>query len=158
MLSKQDLKFNKPDNIGEGTYKYEWIITYLTKLNQLLLNFGMVCTCKKMITTKDWEFWCMVHGNKNGFDCCAVDYSKHNLETFQNLLTDPSFYPDRTNIKGKDPLAFPQIFKNSHRIIAHTYHHKDIFNKYEEKYRLNEKFLLFCKKYNLIDKKDIYIK
>jgi hypothetical protein len=64
MLSKQDLKFDKPDNIVEGTYEYEWIITYLTILNKLLLDLGKVCTYSKMIATKDWEFQCMVHPNK----------------------------------------------------------------------------------------------
>jgi hypothetical protein len=159
MLSKRDLKFDKPDSIGEGTYKYEWLITYTTILNQLLLDLGMVCTCSKMIATKEWEFRCMVHPGKNRFECCPVDYYRHNLEAFQSFLTNNSFYPDRSDITGKGPLAFPQIFKVIHRMIAHIYYnHKDLFNKYEEKYRLNERFLLFCRKYNLIDKKDIYIK
>jgi hypothetical protein len=158
MLSKQDLKFDKPNKIAEGTYQYEWLITYATILNELLVDLGKECTYKKMTATSDWEFRCMVHPPKNGFECCAVDYCLHNLDTLQLLLTDCSFYPDRTNITGKGPLAFPQMFKRIHRMIAHIYHHhKELFNKYEEKYRLNERFLLFCKKYNLIDKKDIYI-
>jgi hypothetical protein len=158
-ISKQDLKFDKPPNLSEDTYKYEWLITFVTILNQLLVDLGRECTCSKMTAGRDWEFWCMVHPNKNGFECCPVDYWIHNLEMFQTLLTNPYFYPDRTDIKGKGPLAFPQMFKNSHRMIAHIYYnHKNLFNKYEEKYRLNERFLLFCRKYNLIDNKDIYIK
>jgi hypothetical protein len=63
------------------------------------------------------------------------------------------------DIKGRSVLAFPQIFKNIHRIIAHIYHHhRDLFNKYEEKYHLNERYLLFCKKFNVIEKKHIVIK
>jgi hypothetical protein len=159
MLSKQDLKFDKPDNIGEGTYQYEWLLTYTAILNELLIDLGMVCTCKKMIATSNWEFRCMAHPGKNGFECCAVDYCLHYLDTFQCLLGNPSFYPDRTDIQGRSVQAFPQMFKRIHRMIAHIYHnHKDLFKKYEEKYRLNERFLLFCKKYNLINKKDIYIK
>jgi hypothetical protein len=159
IISKQDLKFDKPDNISEDTYKYEWLITYLAILNQLLVDLRKECTCKKMIATSDWEFGCMVHPGKNGFECCPVDYFIHNLDTFQTLLTNPSFYPDKSDIQRKGVLAFPSIFKRIHRMIAHIYHHhKNLFNKYEEKYRLNDRFLLFCKKYNLIDKKDIYIK
>jgi hypothetical protein len=78
MLSKQDLKFNKPDNIGEGTYKYEWIIKYLAILNQLLLDLGGVCSCPKMIATKELEFPFMAHPNKKGFEYCPVDYCMHN--------------------------------------------------------------------------------
>jgi hypothetical protein len=131
----------------------------MTILNELLVDLGKECTCKKMTATEDWEFRCMVHINKNGCECCPVDYFTHNLDTFQTLLANRSFFPDRTNIIGKGPLAFPQMFNNIHRMIAHIYHHhKDLFNKYEEKYRLNERFLLFYKKYKMIDKKDIYIK
>jgi hypothetical protein len=159
VLSKQDLKFNKPEKIGEGTYKYEWLLTYIAILNELLVDLGKECTCKKMTVGSDWEFRCMVHPNKNGFECCPIDYYLHNLDTFQNILTDRSFYPDRTDIQGRGVLAFPRMFKVMHRMITHIYHHhKELFNKYEEKYQLNERFLLFCKKYNLIDKKDIYIK
>jgi hypothetical protein len=159
MLSKQDLKFEKPDNIGEGTYQYEWLITFVAILNELLLDLGKECTCKKMTATEDREFRCMMHPNENGFECCTVDYCIHNLDTYQCLLTNRSFYPDRSDITRKGVLAFPRMFKVIHRMIAHIYHnHKDLFNKYEEKYRLNERFLLFYKKYNLIDKKDIYIK
>jgi hypothetical protein len=107
MLSKRDLKFDKPDSIGEGTYKYEWLIKYTTILNQLLLDLGNVCTCSKMIAPKYWEFRCMVHPNKNGFEYCPVDYYRHNLEIFQSLLSNPSFYPNRSDITGKHPLAFP---------------------------------------------------
>jgi hypothetical protein len=102
----------------------------------------------------DWEFLCTMHGGKNGKECCAIDYCVHNLDSFQALLTNPSFYTDRSNIVGKCALAFPQMFKKIHRIIAHTYYsHKILFDKYEEKYCLNERYLLFRKKYEVFDKK-----
>jgi hypothetical protein len=52
MLSKQDLKFEKPDYMSEDTYKYEWLRTYTAMLNQLLVDLGNVCdsmSCLKMI-------------------------------------------------------------------------------------------------------------
>jgi hypothetical protein len=33
LISKQDLKFEKPDNKSEYTYKYEWLRTYTALLN-----------------------------------------------------------------------------------------------------------------------------
>jgi hypothetical protein len=53
MLSKQDLKFDKPDNIGEGTYKYEWLITYVAILNKLLVDLRKECTCSKMTALRN---------------------------------------------------------------------------------------------------------
>jgi hypothetical protein len=139
LISKQNLKFGKPNWMGEDTYKYEWLRIYTAILNQLLVDLGNVCdskSCLKMTAGSDWKFLCMVHNNKKGIQCCPVDYCMHNLESFQKLLTDHSYYCDRINIKGKGVQVFPQIFKFIHRIIAYTYYtHKDFFNKYEEKYR-----------------------
>jgi hypothetical protein len=147
LINKQDLKFEKHDNMSEDTYKYEWLRTYTVILNQFLVDLGNVCLCPKMTSGPDWEFFCVLYGGKNGFECCPVDYCIHNLEMFQTLLTNPSFYPNSSDITGKGPLAFPKILKNMHRMIAHIYHnYKDLFNKYEEKYGFNERNLLFCKK------------
>jgi hypothetical protein len=46
LKSKQDLKFNKADNISEDTYKYEWLRTYTTIFNQLLVDLGNMCDSK----------------------------------------------------------------------------------------------------------------
>jgi hypothetical protein len=40
LISKQDLKFNKPVNMGEHTYKYEILRTYTAIFNQLLVDMG----------------------------------------------------------------------------------------------------------------------
>jgi hypothetical protein len=37
LISKQDLKFNKPDNMSEDTYTYQCLRTYTAILNQLLI-------------------------------------------------------------------------------------------------------------------------
>jgi hypothetical protein len=162
LISKQDLKFNKLDNMSEGIYKYEWLRTYVGILNKLFVDLGNVCdskSCPKMTAGLDWEFLRKVHNNKKGTGCCPVDYCMHNLESFQRLLADRSFYCDRADIKGRSVLTFPQMFKYIHRMITHTYYsHKDHFNKYEEKYRLNERYFLLCTKYNILAKKDIVIK
>jgi hypothetical protein len=72
LISKQGLKFDKPNWMGEETYKYEWLRTYTAILNQLLVDSGNVCdskSCPKMTAGPDWEFLCMVHGRKKGNEC-----------------------------------------------------------------------------------------
>jgi hypothetical protein len=106
-----------------------------------------------MTAGQDWEFLCVLHGKK-GTHCCPVDYCVHNLETIQNLLSDRTYFCFKRDIKGRSVLALPQMFKNIHRMIAHTcYYHKDVFNKYEEKYHLNERLVFFCKKFKILKKK-----
>jgi hypothetical protein len=92
--------------MGEETFKYEWLLTYTAILDELLVDLGKECTCKKMTATSDWEFRCMVHPPKSGLDCCPTDYFTHNLESFQNLLNHRSFYCDRSDIKGRSVLVF----------------------------------------------------
>jgi hypothetical protein len=98
LISKQDLKFEKPDNMSEDTYKYEWLRTYTAILNQLLVELGNVCDselCFTMTANRDWEFLCVLH-SKKGMHCCPVDYCVHNLETIQNLLTNLLFHNSRS--------------------------------------------------------------
>jgi hypothetical protein len=73
MIRKQDLKFDKSNWMGEGTYKYEWLRTYTAILNQFLIDLGNVCSCPKMTAGPDWQFLCMVDGGKKGNECYPVD-------------------------------------------------------------------------------------
>jgi hypothetical protein len=72
LINKQDLKF-----------EYKWLRMYTAILNELLVDLGKECICKKMTATSDLEFRCMVHPGKNGCECCPVDYCIHNLEMFK---------------------------------------------------------------------------
>jgi hypothetical protein len=146
LISKQNPKFDKPNWIVEETYKYEWLRIYTAILNQLPVDLGNVCSCPKITAGLDWQFLCMVHGGKKGNECWGIDYCVHNLETIQKLLIDRSYFCDRKNITGRIILAFPQMFKNIHRMITHTYYsHKDLFNMYEEKYVYLRDFFCFVK-------------
>jgi hypothetical protein len=40
LISKEDVKLEKPDHISLESYKYESFRTYIVILNQLLLNMG----------------------------------------------------------------------------------------------------------------------
>jgi hypothetical protein len=131
--SKQDLKFEQPDLIRVETYKYEWLRTNLTILNQLLLHFEKVCNskwCPRMIVGLDLEFLCIVYSSKTGKQCYPMYCCTHNLETIQNLLNDHSYFYNRSDVKERRVLAFSQMFKDFHRIITPTYYnHKDVFIK-----------------------------
>jgi hypothetical protein len=105
-----------------------------------------------MTAVLEWEFLCVLHGEK-GKQRCPANYCIPNLESVQSLLIDYFFFYDRGDIKGKSVLAFPQIFKNIYRMIVHTfYSHKDIINKYEEKYHLKERYIFFCEKFKIFKK------
>jgi hypothetical protein len=67
LISKQDMKFEKPNNMSENTCKYEWVRTYTAILNQLLVDLENVCdskSCPRMTTRPDLEFLCVLQGKK----------------------------------------------------------------------------------------------
>jgi hypothetical protein len=56
LIRKQDLKFDKPNWMGEDIYKYEWLRTYKAILNQLLVDLENVCdsmSCRRMTAGPD---------------------------------------------------------------------------------------------------------
>jgi hypothetical protein len=85
-----------------NNYNCEWTRTFLTFFSQIVTELGEQCTpiqCPKMTAGPDWEYKCINHGNlKYNFNCCAIDYCIHTLDTTIPLLTNPIFYPDRDKI------------------------------------------------------------
>jgi hypothetical protein len=56
LLSKQDVKFEKPNHMGVEKYEYYLLRTYIAILNQLLIDLGNVCDsklCPKMTASQD---------------------------------------------------------------------------------------------------------
>jgi hypothetical protein len=93
----------------------------------------------------------MNHGSiKSNFNCCAIDYCIHTLDTAMPLLANPIFYPDRDNIKDHSAKALPTMVIYLYRMLAHIYyHHRKLFDSLEYKYRIGERLTLYCKKFNI---------
>jgi hypothetical protein len=98
----------------------------------------------------------MNHG-KHNFNCCAIDYCIHTLDTTMPLLTHPTFYPDRDKIKDYSASALIKMVRYLYRMLAHIYfHHRKPFDSLEYRYRIGERLTVYCKKFNIIEKSKEY--
>jgi hypothetical protein len=100
-----------------------------------------------MTAGKDWQFLCIQHG-KETKKCCTIDYVTHNVEATITLLLNPCFNPDRFEIDDCPTKAFPKMIKYLYRTtLAHIFfHHSNLFDLLEEKFKICEGLTLYCKK------------
>jgi hypothetical protein len=107
-----------------------------------------------MTAGTDWDYKCMNHGGgKYIFNCCAIDYCTHTLDTAIPLLTHPAFYPGRDKISDHSASALIKMVRYLYRMLAHIYfHHRKLFDSLEYRYRIVERLTLYCKKFNVIEK------
>jgi hypothetical protein len=107
---------------------------------------------------KDWQFLCTVHG-KDTKTCCTINYISHNVNSTITLLLNPSFFPDRFEIGDRPAKAFPKMIKYLYRTLAHIFfHHSNIFQTLEDKFKICECLTLYCKKFKIIKSNDFIIK
>jgi hypothetical protein len=99
----------------------------------------------------------MNHGNMKNFNCCAIDYCIHTLNTNSVLLTSPIYFSDRDHIRDRSALAFPKMVRYIYRMLSHIYfHHRKLFDLLVKGYRIGERLTLYCKKFNIIDHPEEY--
>jgi hypothetical protein len=132
LLQRKDIniEFKNPNNMKINNYNYEWTRAFHTLFSEIDTELGEECLCSKVTAGPDWEYKCMNHGNlKYNFNCCAIDYCIHTLDTTMPLLTNPIFYPDRENIRDHSAKAFQATMRYLYRILAHIYfHHRKLFD------------------------------
>jgi hypothetical protein len=109
-----------------------------------------------MTTGKDCEYKCMSHG-KQTLNFCAIDYCLHTLDTTIPLLTNPSYFSDRGNIRDHSAKALLPIVRYLYKMLEHIYyHHRKIFDSLQHRYRIDERLTLYCKKFKAIDNPQEY--
>jgi hypothetical protein len=164
-LQKKDvnIEFNKPNKIGIKEYNYEWKRTFHTIFSEIVteLGIGKECSptqCPKITAGPKCEYVCMNYGGgKHNFNCCAIDYCIHTLDTNSVLLTHPAYFSNRDKISGHSASVLIKMVRYLYRMLAHIYfHHRKLFDSLEYGYRIGGCLTLYCKKFNIIDKPKEY--
>ncbi|OWJ99792.1 hypothetical protein Celaphus_00016006 [Cervus elaphus hippelaphus] len=92
-----------------------------------------------MTATEQWIFLCAAH--KTPKECPAIDYTRHTLDGAACLLNSNKYFPSRI-----------------YRIFSHAYfHHRQIFDEYENETFLCHRFTKFVMKYNLMSKDNLIV-
>jgi len=149
-----------PKNQDEAVWKYEHMRQFTMELGNLIALLDGVCTaltCPLMKCTDEWEYFCAAHDPPQ--QCCAIDYFIHTLKQTADTLNDTKLFHSRVSIPKGSAKHFQSMARRLYRLFAHCfYHHRDIFDVYEEEHHLCERFSKFICKYRLVPKKQQIIK
>ncbi|CDQ93536.1 unnamed protein product [Oncorhynchus mykiss] len=113
-------------------------------------------TCTQMTATEQWIFLCAAH--KTPKECPAIDYTRHTLDGAACLLNSNKYFPSRVSIKESSVGKLGSVCRRIYRIFSHAYfHHRQIFDKYENETFLCHRFTRFVMKYNLMSKDNLIV-
>lgn len=148
-----------PEGQDEGVWKYEHIRQFCMELNGLSVKLQAECnpdTCTQMTATEQWIFLCAAH--KNPKECPAIDYTRHTLDGAACLLNSNKYFPSRVSIKDSSVAKLGSVCRRVYRIFSHAYfHHKQIFDEFENDTALCRRFTEFVTKYNLMSKEHLIV-
>ncbi|XP_065839895.1 MOB-like protein phocein [Oscarella lobularis] len=136
----------------EGVWKYEHIRQLCMELNGLAVKLQAEClpsVCTQMIATKQWIFLCAAHNSPK--ECPAIDYTRHTLDGAASLLNSVKYFPSRISIREASLQKLSSVCRRVYRIFSHAYyHHRSVYDEYEESTYLCRRFSVFVMKYNLM--------
>ncbi|KAH8875127.1 MOB kinase activator-like 4 [Schistosoma japonicum] len=148
-----------PEGQDEVVWKYEHLRQFCMELNGLAVRLQLECTpktCPQMTATDQWIFLCAAH--KTPKECPAVDYTRHTLDGAACLLNSSKYFPSRVSIKVTSVNRLDSVCRRVYRIFSHAYyHHREIFDAFEDSTALCKRFTTFVLKYNLMSKDNLIV-
>ncbi|KAK7464545.1 hypothetical protein BaRGS_00007963 [Batillaria attramentaria] len=160
-VSKVEEILTPPEGQDEGVWKYEHLRQFCMELNGLAvkLQASSECnpdTCTQMTATEQWIFLCAAH--KTPKECPAIDYTRHTLDGAACLLNSNKYFPSRVSIKESSVAKLGSVCRRVYRIFSHAYfHHRALFDEYENETHLCRRFTLFVTKYNLMPRDNLIV-
>ncbi|ELU07725.1 hypothetical protein CAPTEDRAFT_155820 [Capitella teleta] len=148
-----------PDGQDEGVWKYEHLRQFCMELNGLAVKLQNECnpdSCPQMTATEQWIFLCAAH--KTPKECPAIDYTRHTLDGAACLLNSNKYFPSRVSIKESSVAKLGSVCRRVYRIFSHAYfHHRELFDEYENETALCRRFTIFVTNYNLMSKDNLIV-
>lgn len=142
-----------------GTWKYEHVRQFCLELNKLTVKLQAECnaeSCSQMTATEQWIFLCAAH--KVPKECSAIDYTRHTLDGAAALLNSNKYFPSRVTIKEASVAKLGSVCRRVYRIFSHAYyHHKSIYDEFENESFLCKRFSVFSIKYELMSIENLIV-
>ncbi|XP_031562371.1 MOB-like protein phocein [Actinia tenebrosa] len=148
-----------PEGQDEGVWKYEHLRQFCMELNGIAVKLQNECspaTCTQMTATEQWIFLCAAH--KTPKECPAIDYTRHTLDGAASLLNSNKYFPSRVSIKESSVAKLGSVCRRVYRIFSHAYfHHKTLYDEFENETHLCSRFTAFVLKYDLMAKENLIV-
>lgn len=161
-LSDPEKTIRPPDDANKvdiAVWKYEMVRYFCKELNWLVVKLQGYCSPKKypqMIATEAWIFLCAAH-KQQPKECFAIDYMRHCLDNLAINLNQGKF-SNRQVIKENTFQKLGTHCRRIYRLFAHAYYqHKQVYEEFESKTNLCQRFTSFCMEYNIITDHQTFI-
>ncbi|KAG2232489.1 hypothetical protein INT48_007402 [Thamnidium elegans] len=140
-----------PENVDDDVWQYEHLRQVCLELSLLVVALESECTrenCPEM-KADGWLYLCAAHPSTQS--CPAIDYIIHTLDGATILLNNSKYFPSRISVPEPSLKHFQSIARRLYRIFAHAYfHHREIYEYFENETSLYARFLLLSQTYSLI--------
>ncbi|KAF1800751.1 Mob1/phocein [Mucor lusitanicus] len=140
-----------PENVDDEVWQYEHLRQVCLELSLLVVALETECTkqhCPEM-KADGWLYLCAAHPSTQS--CPAIDYIIHTLDGATILLNNSKYFPSRISVPEPSLKHFQSIARRLYRIFAHAYfHHREIYESFENETSLYARFLLLSQTYGLI--------
>jgi len=152
-----------PTGCNATRWQYEHLRRFVIELNDLVIclretNACTSTTCPKMNATEKYTFRCAGINGGAAFQCCAVEYMTHTLDSASQTLSSSSHFPvnDRAVISRSSLSSCSSQCRRLYRLFPHAYfHHREIFVKFESERHLLKRFLRFVREFGLVSEKQL---
>ena len=143
-----------PNGADRTRWIYEHLRRFVLELNKLVVALRRAepkyrctsVTCPDMIATEKYTFRCA--GPHGAFQCCAIEYMTHTLDSAAATLSNPSSFPtnDRAVVSKSSLKLVESQARRLYRLFPHAYfHHREVFVKFENETYLLRRFLEFAR-------------
>ncbi|KAG2227081.1 hypothetical protein INT45_003811 [Circinella minor] len=140
-----------PESIDKQVWQFEHLRQVCLELSLLVVALEPECTIENCPEMKadGWLYLCAAHPSTQS--CPAIDYIIHTLDGAAMLLNNSKYFPSRISIPEPSLKHFQSIARRLYRVFAHAYfHHREIYQSFENETYLYARFLLLSETYNLI--------
>ena len=150
----------------EGVDRNVWILEnsriFLRQINDLILALGPVCnketdpSMKLRIGKKEEVYLCAVFDPAR--ECAAIDYMMLTVDHATAFFTSDKHFPSRVTVKEGSAKMFSTWIRRLYRIFAFAYFvHPEVFNAFEDKTHLCERYTRFSLMYKLMTSSQLII-
>ena len=152
-----------PVGADKTRWIYELLRRFVIELHDLVicLREKMDCTstiCPTMSATEKYTFRCAGINGGSPFQCCAIEYMTHTLDSATNTLTSGKLFPinDRAVISRSSLSPCSSQCRRLYRLFPHAYfHHRETFMKFESKHHLFKRFVHFVREFRLVSERQL---
>ncbi|KAI9253854.1 Mob1/phocein [Phascolomyces articulosus] len=140
-----------PESVDRQVWQFEHLRQVCLELSLLVVALEPECTMENCPEMKadGWLYLCAAHPSTQS--CPAIDYIIHTLDGAAMLLNNSKYFPSRISIPEPSLKHFQSIARRLYRVFAHAYfHHREIYQSFENETYLYARFLLLSQTYNLI--------